>query len=278
MESVRLLTGEEAVRVTQVLRVTERSADVLVVVVTRVSRNERVRLPDVRQEFAVSEEVADLGVGRVGLARVGLERDLEEAFEFGLVTGEGDLRVRLVEDLVLVVVGAGSVRNAADRESRTSLRTRLEAGEDEGALRKARVGLGRKVAPDGIHRVDLRLLETRRAVDRRRRSVARATQKRRQVGLAQRRVGDEAVHDLVDSVALLEDELADCGVVGRVEETLRGAVIDYSVDAIGLRIQALPAIRKSSGYAKGVESKGWNRLSKRFATHYCAAAPATTPS
>lgn len=278
MQSLCLLTGEEAVRVTQVLRVTKRGPDVLVVVVTRVSRNERVRLPDVRQEFAVSEEVANLGVGRVGLARVGLKCDLEEAFEFGLVTGEGDLRVRLVEDLVLVVVGAGSVRDAADRESRTSLRTRLEAGEDEGALREARVSLGRKVAPDGIHRVDLRLLETRRAVDRRRRSVARATQKRRQVGLAQRRVGDEAVHDLVDSVALLEDELTDRGVVGRVEETLRGAVIHYSVDAIGLCIQALPAIRKSSVCAKGAEPKGWNRLNKRFATHYCAAAPAMTPS
>lgn len=166
-ESVCLLTGEEAVRVTQVLRVTERSPDVLVVVVTRVRRDERVCLADVREEFAVSEEVADLGISRVGLARVGLERDLEEAFEFGLVAGEGDLRVGLVEDLVLVVVGARAVRDTIDRESRTSLRTRLEAGEDEGALRKAGVGLGRKVAPDGIHRVDLRLVETRRAVHRR---------------------------------------------------------------------------------------------------------------
>lgn len=167
MESLCSLTGEEAVRVTQVLRVTKRGPDVLVVVVTRVSRNERVRLPDVRQEFAVSEEVANLGISRVGLARVGLERDLEETFEFSLVAGEGDLRVGLVEDLVLVVVGAGSIRDAIDRESRTSLRTRLEAGEDEGALWEAGVGLRRKVAPDRVHRVDLRLVETRRAVHRR---------------------------------------------------------------------------------------------------------------
>jgi hypothetical protein len=34
--------------------------------------------------------------------------------------------------LVLVVVGARAVRDTIDRESRTSLRTRLEAGEDEG--------------------------------------------------------------------------------------------------------------------------------------------------
>ena len=170
-----MLTGEEAVRVAQVLRVPKRSTDVLVVVVTRVGRNERVRLSDVRQEFAVSKEVADLGVGRVGLARVGLECDLEETFEFGLVTGESNLRVRLVEDLILVVVGAGSVRDATDRESRTSLCTGLETGEDEGALGQAGVRLCRKVAPDRVHRVDLRLAETRRAVDRRRRSVGRAT-------------------------------------------------------------------------------------------------------
>lgn len=218
---------------------------------------------DVSEELAVLEERLNVRIARRRTARVGLDANLVETFELGLIQGrKHGVRVRLVENLQVARIRdpsglmrrgleesaylklqprrRGSERGSRDRELGIRFCARLETGKDERALGEAGICLCDERTPDSVHCIDLLGAQACGLV-----GVRHGARERREIGFAQSRIGDVPVLDSVEPVALIHDKRSDLGVVARSEVPAGVDRVDDGVDAV-----SLPCLRDEKAMAK----------------------------